>query len=598
MKDIRFLPIVLIIIGFSTFLFQGCDEPDYVERTNYELLIGEYFEQQPDSFSTFLDVLKRSETLAFLKAYGVYTCFAPTNEAFTEYFASKGIDSLGQMSTSELKDLVRFCVIRDTISSEIFVDGRMNTPTLYGQYLTYGTYYEDGSIVKKINKYAVIDRLDIRLSNGIVHALNNVLEPEVKTIAQYVESTEGYSIFTRALKETGLFDSLNVLPSPQNDTTWYTFFAVSDEVLKADGIRSFDELKLKYQTEERPNGLYLYMAYHILQDQYHFVSDLISSKTVATKAPSEVLTIRTSGTDVLINDDYFAGIYEPGFVINRSHSDQTAGNGVVHFMDGNFAIKVRYPFAVYWDVCDQIELRKMPGVFRKNGQSNLANGTFANISWEPQDAVIHYNANNTVNGDNCFIFRDWFHIDFRPEIVKSITLTTPTLVKGTYKIWVGTRSQASSSRQYKAYVYFNGEQTSKILDGAKCYSSYGKYATDGELNQNGMKIYQYDPSHYYTEDTAQIQTMIDNGRIHNWLEDPNGEWGRYLCQDGGTVVVNETGSHTIQFVATAGGNGSYFRLDMIQFIPVEEDQNWPRVNIKDGSLVYRDDLEAGIFPKN
>lgn len=575
----------------------ACTEPEYEERTNYEILIGEYFEQHPDSFSIFYDVLKKSETLAFLKAYGTYTCFAPTNDAFIKYFDENGINSLEDLSPDELKDIVRFSVIKDTLSSETFVDGRMVSPTLYGQYLTYGTYFEDGQLIKKLNKKAQIDQLDIRASNGIIHTLDDVLVPETRTIAQIVEQTPGYAIFTKALKETGLYDSLNVLPQPEKDTIWYSFFAVSDDVLASDSIYSFDDLKARYLTEERPEGLYLYMAYHILPDQYFFISDLISAKTVSTKAPSEVLTVSTSGTSVLINDDYFAGIYEPGFVINRPISDQTAGNGVVHFMEGNFAIKIRHPFAVYWDVCDQIELRKMPGVFRKNGQSNLPNGTFENISWEPESAVIHYNANGTVNGDNCFVFADWFHIDFRPEIVKSITYRTPTLVKGTYKVWVATRSQASSNRQYKAYTYFNGEQTSKILDGSKCYGSYGTYATDGELNQNDMRILPYDPTYYYTEDPAQTQTMIDQGRSQNWLGNNEGEWGRYLCQNAGTVVVTETGAQTIQFVATAGGNGSYFRMDMIAFVPVEEDQNWPRVNVNDGTLVYKEDLEAGNFPK-
>ena len=597
MKRVSHYILLVILIGLIFRFFPACTEPEYEERTNYEILIGEYFEQHPDSFSIFNDVLKRSGTLAFLKAYGTYTCFAPTNQAFIKYFDENGITSIEDISASDLKELVRFSVIKDTLSSETFVDGKMVSPTLYGQYLTYGTYFEDGKLIKKINKYAEIDELDIRASNGIIHTLKNVLIPETRTIAQIVEQTPGYSIFTKALKETGLYDTLNVLPVAGKDTIWYSFFAVSDKVLALDSILTFDDLKAKYITSDRPEGLYLYMSYHILPDQYSFISDLISAKTVSTEAPSEVLTVRTKGTSVLINDDYFAGIYEPGFEINRSISDQTAGNGVVHFMEGNFAIKVRYPFAVYWDVCDQIELRKMPGVFRKNGQSNLANGTFENIWWEPENTVIHYNANGTINGDNSNVFKDWFHIDFRPEIVKSITLRTPTLVKGTYKIWVATRSQASSNRQYKAYVYFNGEQTSKILDGAKCYGSYGKFATDGELNQNGMKIAQYDPTHYYTEDPAMIQTMIDNGRIHNWYEDNTGEWGRYLCQEAGTVIVTETGQQEIQFVATAGGNGSYFRMDQIHFIPVEEDQNWPRVNINDGSLVYKEDLEAGNFPK-
>jgi hypothetical protein len=38
-------------------------------------------------------------------------------------------------------------------------------------------------------------------------------------------------------------------------------------------------------------------------------------------------------------------------------------------------------------------------------------------------------------------------------------------------------------------------------------------------------------------------------------------------------------------------------LDMIQFIPVDEDQNWPRINVKDGTFVYKEDLENGNFPQ-
>lgn len=203
--------------------------------------------------------------------------------------------------------------------------------------------------------------MDVRVLNGIIHVMNDVLEPESKSIAQYVSSLESCSIFSEALRETGLFDLLNILPDAESDTVWMTLFAVPDEVYKADGILSVDDLKERYQTEERPNGLYDYLAYHILYDQYLFVNDLISSKVVSTRVPSEVLTIRTIGQSVLVNDDIFAGVHEPGYEINRPLSDQTAANGVIHFMKGNFFIKVRYPFAVYWDVCEQMEIMKCPG---------------------------------------------------------------------------------------------------------------------------------------------------------------------------------------------------------------------------------------------
>lgn len=595
MKNMKYsiLGILLILAGDT--LLQGCTEPEWVERTNYEILIGEYFETKPDSFSLFIDLLKKSESLAFLKAYGTYTCFAPTNKAFEKYFAQKGIQGLDDMGTARMKDLVRFCVISDTLSSETFVDGRMVTPTLLGQYLTYGTFFEEGKVVGKINKKAVIARMDVRVLNGIIHVMDDVLEPEAKSVAQYIEDMEGYSVFTRALKETGLYDTLNVLHQAGADTVWATLFAVSDQVYKAEGINSFEELQARYQTEERPGGLWDYMAYHILYDQYLFVTDLISAKVVSTKVPSEVLTIRTSGKSVLVNDDIFAGIHEPGFEIDREQSDQTAANGVIHFMKGNFFIKVRYPFAVYWDVCEQMELMKMPGVFRKSGAAGLQNGQLANISWLNETVTIDYNV-GAINGVSHHIFNDYLYIYFRPEIVKSFKMTTPTLVKGFYNIWFCARTQTSSARQYRAYVYFNGEQTTRIVDGSKAYNSFGgNYITDGQLNMNGFKIYQYNPSDYVAADSSAIAALVEKGRTENWLN--SSAWSRYAGQLAGTVEVKETGPQTIEFIATAGGNGSYLYLDMIQFIPVDEDQNWPRINVKDGTFVYREQLENGEFPK-
>ncbi len=595
MNRIKYKTLGILLVLSGAVCLHGCNEPEWVERTNFEILIGEYFENHPDSFSVFVDLLKKSETLSFLKAYGTYTCFAPTNEAFGKYFSAKGISGLDAMNVVEMKDLVRYCVIQDTLSSETFVDGRMVTPTLLGQYLTYGTYFEGGKVVGKINKKAVIGQMDIRVLNGIVHIMDDVLEPEPKSIALYVESLEGYSIFTEALKKTGLYDSLNILPDAESDTVWITLFAVPDVVYKEDGIQSFDDLKARYQTEERPGGLIDYMAYHILHNQYLFVTDLISSKVVSTKVPSEVLTIRTSGQTVLVNDDIFAGIHEPGYEIDRALSDQTAANGVIHFMKGNFFIKVRYPFAVYWDVCEQMELMKMPGVFRKAGAAGLQNGQMANVSWENETTTIDYNV-GAINGVSHHAFNDYFYIYFRPEIVKSIKLVTPTLVKGFYNIWFCARTQTSSARQYRAYVYFNGEQTTRIIDGSKAYGSFGgNYITDGQLNLNGFKIYQYNPADYVVTDVALLPEVIAKGRSENWLN--SAAWSRYAGQLAGTVEVKETGPQSIEFIATAGGNGSYMYLDMIQFIPVDEDQNWPRINVKDGTFVYKEDLEKGNFPQ-
>ncbi|MFT3737827.1 MAG: fasciclin domain-containing protein [Breznakibacter sp.] len=584
---------VAVLIGFTK-----CQDPTWEERTNYELLIGEYFEQDLETFSMFLDALKKSKTISFLKAYGHYTCFAPTNEAFQVYLTKKGKASLNDFTEDELKQLVRFCVLSDTVPSESFVDGRLEYPTLYGQYLTTGTYYEDGEAVTKVNKTAPIHKKDIRVTNGIIHVVGEVLEPDTRSLVEFFEQLDDYNIFNRAIRETGFDTILNKVPDAlTKDTVWYTVFAVSDAVYAESGIKDFDALKEKYGSPVDTSGrdsLYYYMAYHILSDQAKYVSDLIYDKVVKTTAPSEVLTIKASGTKVLVNDDLFAGIYEPGFEINREISDVTVGNGVVHFMKSNFAIKKRYPFAVYWEVTDQLEIRKMPGVYLKNYQT-LTYGQLANVTWDPSTTSIGY----APGGGNAYgytVLNDIFEIYLRPEVVKSITFTTPTLVKGSYKVWVASRNVPTSARMPKFYVYFNGEQTTRIVDCAKAPGMSGGVApTDAELNISGFKVYSYRPQDFYSADSATVQNNIVNGQKINWMGG-NG-WGRMSCQLAGVVNVTETGSQTLQFVAISGGASSYLWLDQIHFIPVEEDQNWPRINVDDGSLVYKEDLLAGKFPK-
>ena len=610
MKNIKYKLLFTIGIVATVLSFNRCQYPFENSKITEDLLIGEYFEAHPDTFSVFAEVLNKTGNMAFLKAYGEYTCFAPTNNAFRDYFTQKGlatesssngdlINLVSQTDQTDLTNIIRFLVIKgDTISSDKFVDGPMETPTMQGQYLTYGTYFEDGEVVGKINKTATIEQKDIRLINGVLHSLKNVIEPDKRTIAKYIEQLNGYSIFTEALKITGLYDTLNLIQSPDHDTIWYTFFATPDDVLNADGIYSAADIGKKYATETIPadSALYLYMSYHILPKEYDFLTNLVTAQAISTLAPSEVLTFKQDGTTVLVNDDTFAGIHEPGYEVDRSSSDETVDNGVIHFTKGNFFIKVRYPYAVYWELTEQPELKKM-AEFRKAGVYGIVNGQLSNISWEPEDATIDYNYGD-VNGAYGHTFNDFFDVYLRPAVVQSITLTTPTLVKGTYKIWVCMRTQSSAfgtGRGCKANIYFNGEQTTEILDNTIDYNIAGGsgHYSDGELNLMGTKIYNYDPRAYYSSDSITLSENIANGIANNWVS----EAARYASQYVGTVHVTETGTQTLEFITISGGTYAHVRFDQIHFIPVDEDQNWPRINYKDGSKVYKEDLEAGNLPR-
>jgi len=143
--------ILNFIILAGVFVFFTCRKYEYKEFTSDDRLIGQLLEENPD-FTLFAEMLEYSGNLSFLNAYGTYTCFAPTNAAIGSFLSSKGLTSVDQIDADELQGIVRYHIIKDTLGSTAFNDGKLKTPTMYGQYLTVGTYFEGGTAIKKINK--------------------------------------------------------------------------------------------------------------------------------------------------------------------------------------------------------------------------------------------------------------------------------------------------------------------------------------------------------------------------------------------------------------------------------------------------------------
>ena len=77
--------ILLALLGL--FCLTGCvEEIDTSNRFTFKgETVGSYLEKHDELYGSFNYVLNRSGLLSLLKAYGSYTCFAPTNEAMKRY---------------------------------------------------------------------------------------------------------------------------------------------------------------------------------------------------------------------------------------------------------------------------------------------------------------------------------------------------------------------------------------------------------------------------------------------------------------------------------------------------------------------------------
>src|SRR5690242_5026891 len=136
----------LLVIGlFGTVLaIPGCRKIDYSMTTTADVNIVGYLDKYPDSFSLFRQILDRTETADFLNAYGSYTCFAPTNSGVQAWLTKIGAASVDAADINKLKDMVKFHLLTDTITTAAFRDGKLPVPTMFGQFLVTGVSNEGG----------------------------------------------------------------------------------------------------------------------------------------------------------------------------------------------------------------------------------------------------------------------------------------------------------------------------------------------------------------------------------------------------------------------------------------------------------------------
>lgn len=585
--NFRNFTIVVIMCAFAFALLNSCKREQYTTSTTEDVNITGYLEKYPDQFSLFTEMINRSGTKGYLAAYGKYTIFAPSNTAVTAWLKTKGKTQVADVSVEDLTSVVKFHLLGDTVATNAFTDGKLKQITFYGQYLQTGLVNEAGTSNYVINKLAKITKSNVRLGNGILHAIDHVLIPVVQTSAVAIETNPRYTMFAQALKETGFYDSLNVASAAQIDTLkrFQTVVVESDSALKVAGFANYAALKARLSKTGDPknhaDSLWLYVAYHISPGA-SYSPDIISSPALYTLAPKEIVTTKLTGQKLLLNEDEFAGVLEPGIEINRSYSDATTANGVIHEVKNFLNIKVRFQAPVYWDVADQPELRANPKwrgaaaakiPLYANGASVLSGMIFNNLSKLNQG--MNYDYSPVVPATRQKNYNDMFNMSMGSNTSRAqwVELRTPMLVKGKYKVWV-CYSQGGSSVATQVGVDIGrpGEQIlPNIVDFRQYLSSSGVGSATANLPSadalmltNGFKRYMSTTAEYA-------------GTLRGSVNVNTTGWDQCVGRLAGTVDIQTTDRHWIRFTnLTNSGSSDYTWLDMIHFIPVDMDQNYPR----------------------
>jgi uncharacterized surface protein with fasciclin (FAS1) repeats len=558
---------ILMVVGFNS-----CKRQNINYSTTSIVNIYTYLEQNADQFSMFKQIVDKAGYASFLNTYGTYTLFAANNAGVTAYLKTINKASVDNIDEAMAKSIVSVSLIADTINTQMFTDGKMRSPTTIGQFLTTGASNVNGVTSVTINRQANLVKGNVRIGNGIVHIIDNVLTPAPLTLAQMVEQNPQYSIFSQALKATGFYDSLNVKATSNTNLSrkYLTLIAQTNEVFAAAGIADYNALKAKYSTTGDPrnksDSLYLFVAYRVFPE-LAYLSDIVASASHATLAPLEVTTSQLEGETVLLNNDFFNGKLEPGVALDRGKSDLPASNGVFHSAAANYKIKVRKPVPVYFEPTDQPEIRRTPGLFRGNNKNvPFTLGQLADVTWTGattgESSIVRYFTNALPNGSGSWHYgNDYLECGQRFRTgsggMNSIEFKTPLLVRGRYNIWVDyqvTTGQALS-------VTFDGQPTANIFNQS---NDIANSESDAAALSRGFKRYTDKPV-----DPAASSSV-------NYV-------GRLL----GVVNVTTTDRHVIRFTTTAPSSANHrLLLDIIEFRPIDmNSQVLPRFG-RDGTLKF------------
>jgi len=418
---------VTIFMLFISLLFSFCtQEPHLWTVDSTEQVASDYIKGKPE-FSEFAKLVEMTGMEPLLGIRGPYTIMLPNNDAMFAYYKEKGKTSLSDFDEKFLAALIRNHIVTNEIPTGDFGLGALRDTSALGDYIV--TEFQGSEII--LNKRSRIIYRDILLSNGYAHVIDKVLDPFTKDIFTVLSENPSYSILTEGLKLTGLKDTLQLISFPygkRTARTHFTILAVPDSVYHANQIYNVDDL-IKW-TGANPDSLgyidnpfYRYIEYHCLAET-HYLSDLNTGLYPILSHDNNV--------SMTIDNDYkinFMPATEKYTGFNLAASNVPSKNGAIHSINGLLPVIQPSPVTMVFETTDYFEVKQ--GDYYLNGYMNWVDGqnTFENIKWEG-DFLQYYNRESPyeINQD-CFKIAGFFWIE----------ITTPKIMKGTYRVSVGIR---------------------------------------------------------------------------------------------------------------------------------------------------------------
>jgi len=329
-----------VALLLATTLLLGCKKkeevplPARVTRNNIVQLA-----QADARFSTLVAALNKTGLATTLAQPGPFTVFAPTNDAFAALPAASPfnnateINAITEQATiNDLRNILLYHVLGSWVPAANISNGSSNLITAkVAPIYTIRIYLSKNSDGVFINGNSKVVATDIIGSNGIIHAIDRVLQAPTQTIGQLVVASAAaspaqFTLLSQALNRPVARDLiarsvLDVSGADPETNANQTVFAPTDAAFNA----LLADLGKTSLADVDDATLLAILQRHIIPGRRAFSTDLVSGNV---NAYTGAVTITVNGGT--------ATVRAPGNGSNNANviiPNVLATNGVVHVID-------------------------------------------------------------------------------------------------------------------------------------------------------------------------------------------------------------------------------------------------------------------------
>jgi|TARA_B100000767_G_C19769641_1_gene539299 uncharacterized surface protein with fasciclin (FAS1) repeats len=310
--------LLILSVFILTSSIQSCsknDEGYIMEPQTIANIIDESM-----SYSYLSYALKQTNLAAVLNGTDKYTLMAPSNMAFREFLMENGFDSIDEVPTNLLKQVLLNHVIAGVLEYSNIETGYLKSAaTSEASETPLSIYIKQVNMRVTINGVSRITQGNVRATNGIIHAVNRVIP--LPTVVTFAKADQELTNLLIALTRSDLtVDFASILStSVGTSPAPFTVFAPTDQAfmdllieLGVQSLSDIDEPTLKAT-----------LNHHVIGGANALSTDL-----------SDNLQLNTLGGPITANITGGATLTDGNDRVSKIISvDIQAINGVIHVID-------------------------------------------------------------------------------------------------------------------------------------------------------------------------------------------------------------------------------------------------------------------------